>query len=542
MRWMVVVLALGAGVVGAQEVHVDGSEALRVADRAFCAETRARGVEGWLSWFAPEALVFPPVGPIAASAAERELFFRGRPFPPAGFQWEPDEAWLAGSGDLGFTRGAWSADPARPGEARPSGRYLSVWTKRGASWRVLADLGEGAPAITAHVVQHRFASADDSLRVEAGVARGADGRAAKFLRLWKRAARGELELAHEIGAFDEVAPRLEPWPEADRLFRSDPRWRGGDGASSVDLGGERVLWLFADSFVAAAEGRRQGSRMVRNSIAIQSGRDPLAASMSFHWSEREAEPRSFFTLSEVDERELWLWPASGALLGDRLLLFFFAVRPSEGGLGFALARSRAALVETADAPPASWRLRWIEVPGLPDDLLLGGGGCVVEGEHLYALSPRGPEHALHTVRFSLESAAAGELEGAEIWCGERGFFPLAAGVDRAKALFAPAQSELALHRAADGSWCALHGFGFGRAPIGLRTAPALTGPWSSLRLLHRPEEAARERILIYAAKLHPSLACPGGIAATYVANSTDFAALLADESLYFPRFLRLRLP
>jgi hypothetical protein len=146
------------------------------------------------------------------------------------------------------------------------------------------------------------------------------------------------------------------------------------------------------------------------------------------------------------------------------------------------------------------------------------------------------------LRWPLARAAEGELGGAEIWCGERAFRPLAESAARAAPLFAPAQSELALHRAADGSWCALHGFGFGPAPIGLRTAPALTGPWSSLRLLHRPEEASRERILIYAAKLHPTLVCPGGIAATYVANSTDFAALVADESLYFPRFLRLRLP
>ena len=28
-----------------------------------------------------------------------------------------------------------------------------------------------------------------------------------------------------------------PWPEADTLFHSDPRWLGADGAFSVNLGG-----------------------------------------------------------------------------------------------------------------------------------------------------------------------------------------------------------------------------------------------------------------------------------------------------------------
>ena len=42
----------------------------------------------------------------------------------------------------------------------------------------------------------------------------------------------------------------EAWPAADALFHSDPRWRGGDAAYSVPLGGDRVLWLFGDSFIA----------------------------------------------------------------------------------------------------------------------------------------------------------------------------------------------------------------------------------------------------------------------------------------------------
>ncbi|MEE8424717.1 MAG: hypothetical protein V3S11_02750 [Elusimicrobiota bacterium] len=29
--------------------------------------------------------------------------------------------------------------------------------------------------------------------------------------------------------------KASPWPEADRLFRQDSRWLGGDGAYSVPL-------------------------------------------------------------------------------------------------------------------------------------------------------------------------------------------------------------------------------------------------------------------------------------------------------------------
>ncbi|MBL8901172.1 MAG: DUF4440 domain-containing protein [Planctomycetes bacterium] len=547
-------LAASEGVGGAapevaEEAPVDESAVLVEADRRFARATRERGVEGWLENFAPEALVFPPSGPIAVGAAERELFFRGRPFPPAGFTWEPDEAWCAGSGDLGFTRGTWSAAPAEVGAAAPGGRYLSVWTKRAEGWRGLADLSDDPRFLRelprplgshTHEVQHAFHARDESLHVEAGIVRCGDGRTAKFLRLWTRSASGALLLRYETGAFDLDAPKLEPWPDADRLFRADPRWRGGDGASSVELGGERLLWLFADSFVAPKGGTRRDARMVRNSVAIQRGRDPRSAAMAFAWSEHEGEPRSFFVLPDRDERELWLWPASGVRIGTRLLLFFFAVKPSSGGLGFALERSRAAFVDEPDAEPQAWHLRWIDLPALPEDLRLGGGGCFVEGEHLYAASPRGEHHALHLVRWPLARLRAGELLDAEAWCGEQGWKPLAEAPQHMAPLFAPAQAELTLHRNGE-RWCALHGFGFGPAPLGIRTAPELTGPWSSLQLLHRPAEAARAQILIYAAKAHPALACEGGVAATYVANSLDFGALVADEGLYFPRFLRLRL-
>ena len=74
------------------------------------------------------------------------------------------------------------------------------------------------------------------------------------------------------------------WNEADQLFRRDPRWLGGDGAYSVDLGGERVLWLFGDSFIADRKAvARNASQIVRNSVAIQTGYDPSKASVKFYW-------------------------------------------------------------------------------------------------------------------------------------------------------------------------------------------------------------------------------------------------------------------
>ncbi|HZA02118.1 MAG TPA: hypothetical protein VE665_07540 [Hyphomicrobiaceae bacterium] len=42
------------------------------------------------------------------------------------------------------------------------------------------------------------------------------------------------------------------------LFYRDPRWRGGDDAYSIRLGGDSVLWLFGNSFIGG-ENRRESN-------------------------------------------------------------------------------------------------------------------------------------------------------------------------------------------------------------------------------------------------------------------------------------------
>ena len=63
--------------------------------------------------------------------------------------------------------------------------------------------------------------------------------------------------ASDLPCFDATT-----WPEADALFLGDDYWIGADGASSVDLGDGRTLWLFADTWVdpSGARSRRSGGR------------------------------------------------------------------------------------------------------------------------------------------------------------------------------------------------------------------------------------------------------------------------------------------
>src|SRR4051812_32396788 len=75
----------------------------------------------------------------------------------------------------------------------------------------------------------------------------------------------------------------KPLPALTRQFQQTEGWTGGDGASSVPLGPERTLWLFADTWIGKIEGgRRVSPRMVNNTAAWQSLQDEKAP-LRFFW-------------------------------------------------------------------------------------------------------------------------------------------------------------------------------------------------------------------------------------------------------------------
>jgi hypothetical protein len=61
---------------------------------------------------------------------------------------------------------------------------------------------------------------------------------------------------------------------------------------------------------------------------------------------------------------------------------------------------------------------------------------------------------------------------------------------------------------------------------------------STLVDAYRPPESDRADVFVYAAKSHRQLA-GADLVATYASNHFDFATLVANDSLYYPRFVRI---
>jgi hypothetical protein len=336
------------------------------------------------------------------------------------------------------------------------------------------------------------------------------------------------------------AAEAQAWPGADALFRSDPRWLGGDSAYSVPLGPDRTLWLFGDSFVSVQPPhRRDRATLVRNTVAIQEGSDPSRATLAFHWrTDGNGDPASFVP----DRDDEWRWPLHGIRGPGGLTLFLLREVPApREPLGFETVGWDAVRVTDPDAPPDAWTLERLETFDSPFPVAVGASVIAV-GDFIMAYAVREPgDHDVYLARWSVEDFAAGRLATAEWWDGDGRWEPQAGRSVPPRPVFERGATELSVTFVpALGRYVAVHSSGYGRCTIVVRTAPAPEGPWTPPTPVYRPPESDLPGAVVYAAKGHPSLR-GGDLVLTYATNTRDPEAVVATPELYYPRFVRMRL-
>jgi len=340
----------------------------------------------------------------------------------------------------------------------------------------------------------------------------------------------------------EPAPAFQAsaWEVADRLFRGDPRWVGGDGAYSIDLGGGRFLWLFGDSIIdpSGTHSRKSaGVKMISNSIGIQTGADPRTAAMHFHWKTNpDGTPCAFFPDSSGSR----FWPGHGIRLRDRLLLFLMKVRTVPDGLGFEVHDWAAVLVQNPDAGPADWKVSWLKTPSNKLHVIAGSAGVLADEGFVYAYGSREPGgQDVYLVRWPEDDVSQGDLSRMAWWDGHAWSETEPSENNSSAPVLHQAGTEFTVHRnPRTGKYVQIQCAGFGPAILTMREAARLTGPWSPPITLYRPPECDKPRIMIYQGKAHPGLT-GSDLVLTYSTNSFDFKNLIDDASIYYPRFVRL---
>ena len=378
------------------------------------------------------------------------------------------------------------------------------------------------------------------------------------------------------------------WSDADVFFRRNEWWRGADAAYSVPLSGDRTLWLFGDTFVGPS---RRDARLVHNTIGIQEGSDLTTAPLTAHMGGTAEDPAPFFAA----EPGTWLWPMAGARTAAGVVVFFMRVRSARPDLPTVLDAWReegslkffevfdwaAALIHNPDDPVGQWRVEMLDTPPAVNRIM-PGAGALADGGYLYAygwrdgheLRPgvlrRKPRYRgfwrprlAYLLRWDVGRVSSG-LHDPHWWCGD-GWDGDAA---RAVPVVDSPATEFTVHHDAEGfvlteaaGWLrgvdgvaalrrlrvlkrlpkvgrVLSLSGLLKVSVSVRRAPAPQGPWSDPARVFTPR-VARD-VLVYAGKAHPQFS-GDDLVCTYAQIALKADRTLDDDSLYYPRFVRVRL-
>lgn len=362
---------------------------------------------------------------------------------------------------------------------------------------------------------------------------------------------------------------VTPWSQANDKFTQNVSgsvsiaagFMGSDLATSIDLGGTRVLWLFGDTFWATAAGQtRTQCLFIRNTIALQTGSyDLSAATLTFYAGLAPdgtgTTPGSFFAETGPSN---WAWVSAGCMIDDKLLLITVDLQPFVGGLGFGVVGWRAYLVDNPAAAPTAWTIIPVPVPSTNTTPILGLQVLDPGDGYVYAYG-RGANDdlAMYAVRWPRAKAKAGQLMDPQWWRGTVfGWSNLPQFGDHAQrgpiaVEPGPTATEGSIHQRSDNMWVTIQTPGFGATNLSSATSSSLSGPFGALTSFYTPPESTQlngsGQILydVYAGKGHPEQTWAGkatdDILCSYVANADPVggASVQTDMSIYFPKFVKV---
>jgi hypothetical protein len=278
--------------------------------------------------------------------------------------------------------------------------------------------------------------------------------------------------------------------------------------------------------------------MVHNSVAIQHGYDPTSAEIDFYWDDRNDKPSAYFE----DNGQLFYWPTSAIALNGKILVFLLETRATTEGLGFEHTRSVARIIHNPLKDPIDWKVEKIPLPEHPAGMALGSSAVLLMDGHVYAYSNQPHSSDVYLARWEHEQTTSGDISEIQWWGGEsRGWLIADDDFLAAKPVVTDSYVGFSIkHIAFRNKFLLLETWGFGGAVISIRTADSLTGPWSKRQAIFHPEEKFRGGVMIYGGRIQESLV-GADLVVTYNVNHEIMSELINDMSIYFPRFVRIKL-
>ncbi|HEY3133810.1 MAG TPA: hypothetical protein VGJ47_04205 [Gemmatimonadaceae bacterium] len=123
---------------------------LMQADRDFAVATHARGIDGWMSFYASDAIRIRYRDNMVKGYDEvRKFDLPNISDTTTILNWEPTDAYVFRRGTIGSTTGRYwivSRKTADSGKELGHGRYVTMWRRENGRWLVIMDTGYPDPA------------------------------------------------------------------------------------------------------------------------------------------------------------------------------------------------------------------------------------------------------------------------------------------------------------------------------------------------------------------------------------------------------------
>ena len=132
--------------------HSSDMAAIIKADSAWDRASEAKSVEGWLSFYADEAIVMPPGGNLCKDKASREAFVKYLfAIPGESLRFQSKKVEVSRMGDLGYVTGVFqfSSKDAKGNDYHETGKYCVTWKKQlDGNWKSIVDIWNADAPLT----------------------------------------------------------------------------------------------------------------------------------------------------------------------------------------------------------------------------------------------------------------------------------------------------------------------------------------------------------------------------------------------------------
>ncbi|MBK8706701.1 MAG: hypothetical protein IPN33_26055 [Saprospiraceae bacterium] len=227
------------------------------------------------------------------------------------------------------------------------------------------------------------------------------------------------------------------------------------------------------------------------------------------------------------------------MIKDKLIIFLIKEKAIKTGLGFEAAGWYMVLISNPHDDPSKWQIQYIEGPETYG-YIAGSAAVLKDEQYLYAFGAVEPAtHEVYALRWKIDDAYSGNIKNPE-WCINGEWINRKTKYPIPEPLFIGA-TEYSVHfDKTIQKYIQIQSYGFGEAQIGIRMADSLEGTWTEPYLFNKPTYPGVKQPFMYSVKAHPELS-GNGVYITYNVNSFDLSELIENQTIYFPKFVLLKL-